>query len=190
MKLSWWRTIIILINNLSEAKVVYGLAENYIIRVLSIFEERWWMKLQFPILEKTSRGQIIYWENTFKSHIIEYQNIIWYIKYQLSINNHLNSEDKRELLFLLNNIQNELMSFNDSSDNRFTLEKAYSLFSNEIINNWLLNLPIIPKSISLLPADLEFSWNEFRDTFFKYINTRDIKREWPWSLSWWIPSLL
>jgi hypothetical protein len=42
---------------------------------------------------------------------------------------------------------------------------------------------------SILPLNNEFSWEEFRKSFFRYINTRDLKREWPWILSRFVPSI-
>lgn len=180
-----YEKLTILINNLWELNVVYWLAENYIIRNFESIESKLWKKYTYPSLETTSTlWQFIYWKYTFLSHMTIYKNIISDMKNDLYKN--INKKDKEYLL--LNNslltLEKVINSFSDKKNNKSTIENIYELFRNKEVKAWLVSLNKWNKFItSILPLNSEYSWVDFRDVFFRYINTRDIKREWPWWLS-------
>lgn len=182
-----YEKLTILINNLWELNVVYWLAENYIIRNLESIERKLWKKYTYPSLETTSTlWQFIYGKYTFLDHVSMYKKIIWEMKndsYKI-----IDTKDKDYMLInsALATLEWVIDSFLDDSNSKSTIENIYELFRNKKIKAWLIWLNKSSKQhfvTSILPINTEYSWIEFRDVFFRYINTRDIKREWPWFLS-------
>ena len=84
------------------------------------------------------------------------------------------------------NLEKSINEFYTIDNSKSTIEKIYDLFENKNIKDSLILLNQWSDTnliTSILPLESEFSWGGFRDIFFRYINTRDIKREWPWFLS-------
>lgn len=182
-----YEKVILLINNQNETRVVYGLAENYIVRIIQTFEKSFWLSYDFPNLKKTWGGQLIYWPNTFKANILKYNKILDDIENEIDtieVNDWVVFTELKPLLYELRIV---LDSFHDVDNKKYTVEKVYDLFKNEKIKELLLYLWENNTSTSILPSEEEFSWTEFRNTFFRYINTRNIEREWPSGLSLFVP---
>jgi hypothetical protein len=178
-----YEKLTILINNLWELNVVYWLAENYIIRNFESIETKLWKKYNYPTLETTSTlWKFIYGKYTFLDHISVYKNTISEMKKDL--NTTIDKNEKEYLLInsALLNLESVFDSFLDENNKKNTIENIYELFKNEKVKAWLISLNKSNEKhliTSILPLNTEYSWTSFRDVFFRYINTRDIKREWP-----------
>lgn len=190
-KMESYEKITILINNLWEWKVVYWLAENYLIRIIDTIWKKLWKQYSYPELEKTSMlWQFVYWKNTFINNLSIYKNIVLEMKKDLD--KVYDSKNKEHILMksMLSEVDIVISSFFDENNKKYTTEKIYDLFKNTkikipllLLNDWKdANL-----NNSILPLESEFSWIDFRNTFFRYINTIDLKREWPWFMSRLIP---
>ncbi len=192
LKMQSYEKVITLINNLWEAKFVYWLAENYLMRIIESVEKSIWKKYEYPKMKKTFIWwQLVYWPNTFKKDLIIYKDILSKINndlktiYDTSNINHINIKNMLdELLSLINSL------LSDESTS-WTFEWIYNIFKNSKIKDWLLALNNSKDKdliTSILPIESEFIWNDFRNSFFRYINTRDIKRESPWFISKLMPN--
>jgi len=181
-----YEKLIILINNLWELNVVYWLAENYLIRNIDLISNKLWKKYSYPELETTSTlWHFVYWRNTFIEHLSLYNIILTNLKKDLDKTYDKTTKEYRNIDSMISYLEQDINKF-FNSDNNNVVENIYELFTNKkikilsvILNNWKDTNLIT----SILPLKSEFDWNWFRDIFFRYINTRDIKRNWPWVIS-------
>jgi len=180
-KMQSYENIIILINNLWETNVVYWLAENYIIRILKNLEKVVWKEFDYPELETTAMlWHFVYWTEAFNNHIDAYRIILLQI-YSEFIRFYKKGNLEHESIYLV------ILELKDMIDwlleKKWSLNKVYDLLKNQKLKEWLLTINK-GKSWNLvtyaLPLDDELSWTPFRDTFFRYINQRHLKRKGPW----------
>lgn len=182
-KMESYEKVAILINNMWERNVVYWLTENYLIRIFQSIEKLLWKKYSYPRLEKTSMlGQFIYGTSVFKKDILNYQEILLQIKNDLNTVYDPTNNQHRILVDILNELLIIFHSFIDENNKNLTISTIYELFSNQKIKDSLKLLENNDLYTSILPMESEFSWIEFRNSFFRYL-TPGLERRPPWLLS-------
>ncbi|MDP2091279.1 MAG: hypothetical protein Q8K30_06815 [Candidatus Gracilibacteria bacterium] len=182
-KMASYEKVIILINNMGERNVVYGLTENYFIRIFQGFEKIIGKKYDYPKLEKTSiLGHFIYGSGVFKNNISTYSSILTQLKQDFK--NIYNPVDSNHVILLgiLNELEYTLYNFTDINNKNLTINKIYDLFRNSKIKDGLQLLENNNLYSSILPLESEFSGTEFRNSFFRYL-TPGLERRPPGLLS-------
>ncbi|MDD2870981.1 MAG: hypothetical protein PHS49_03240 [Candidatus Gracilibacteria bacterium] len=193
-KMQSYEKITMLINNLGERNVVYGLTENYIIRIFQTVESVIGKKYSYPKLEKTSLlGQFKYGSEVFKRDIGIYVSVLSEIKTELKPIYDSNNNEHIALGNMLFELENILLEFSDEKSNKYTIKKIYDLFKNQKIKQGLAFLDNSNSSnlqTSILPLESEFAGVDFRNTFFRYLNTSDLERLPPGFISQYVPKII
>ncbi len=176
-RISWFNNTLLLMNNLGERKVLYGLTENYILRILEnlqILKENG-KALTAPEIEtKFFSGAMVYGPQTFIRHIGA-------IRDQIALSLEPKERSTPELaiyhgLMAFNNRVYEIETKNISNKEKEVelISTIYAFLSDKELRWHLDNYAFDAKnpeariSSSILPKASELSGNSFRNGFFNY----------------------
>ncbi|MCK9272831.1 hypothetical protein M0P65_04770 [Candidatus Gracilibacteria bacterium] len=162
-KMQNYENTILLFNNLSERLTLYGLTENFIIRIItnsSIISPE---ELNILSIEQSSTGGLIYGKNTLVRHLEQIVNIL-HSKSNLSPSQKIIADSVNNFLATVKNEDKEILNNKDLST------EIYNLFQNPELKEALKNSNI---STSLLPESDEYTGINFRNKIFRYINTME-----------------
>lgn len=188
--------MVLLTNNLSENKVVFWLAENFLIRLVEWTKilDNAWIPFTIPQIQLSMSWSMTYYIDTFIHHVESIQNLInspkQWEKFQLLANNPWSSlqdlskswelqenTNMLKVVWLINGFCNEILQAKNSKNKTWDVLKAiYEFVGNKELKDLLANTsfdktnPTKRISTDFLPTQEEFRGNSFRNIFFNYPN--------------------
>lgn len=162
-KMKNYENTILLMNNLSERITLYWLTENFIIRILTDSSIITPEELNSLNIEETKTWGLKYGKSILLKHL-EQIAIILHSKTDLSPSQKIIADTVNNFLASIKNEDKEILNNKDLST------EIYNLFQNPLLKETLKQSNI---STSLLPESTEYTWNNFRNKFFRYINTME-----------------
>lgn len=173
-----YEQMVLLTNNLGEKNVLFGLTENYILRLLDKANilDRDGKTLRYPELQTSFfSGSIHYGVNTFVTHI---QNITDPVVGSQKYFSDKGNLEEHVILTAINSFNVRIAeAFLKSGKERekMVIDAIYELLADKRLRSTLDSYAFDPKnpkkriSASLLPTSEEFGGNGFRNVFFNYI---------------------
>lgn len=183
-----YEKVVFLTNNLSESKVVYGLMESLLMRLIvdSNMLEKENAYVSMPELEVSASGQVQYWENTFIDHVDQMVNSLKHTQLWAKVQNGTlmpvsnRATPEQVHMYLMKKIQDfseQVRSLRYvSNPQKYILELIYAFVWDTDLHEMLQKTsfnPVLPEDrleLSLLPREDEFIGNRFRNNFFHYVN--------------------
>ncbi len=178
-RIQWFNNTLLLMNNLWEKKVLYGLTENYILRVLeslSILKNHWKILTAPEIKTKFFSGALMYGPQTFMKHISSIRDQI-----ALSLNPKERSTPELKIYHALMAFNNQVYEIEEKKipereKEQLLMAEIYSFLWDKELRSTLdsfTNTQNKRISSSILPENIELSWDGFRNVFFNYPRKKD-----------------